>query len=98
MTITIPDSVQYTRPADGFAGREFTSVSVQRQGVTGTTFTVATTDLSITGSAAYTDGTSDASILLVPALRPFHCAALHVVGSDFANAIPIDKVGIRRFM
>lgn len=98
MTITIPDSTQYTPPKDGFAGREFKSVSVQRQGITGNTLTVAASDLSVTGSAAYTDTTSDASILLVPSLRPFRCAALHVVGTDFTTAIPVDKVGIRRFM
>lgn len=98
MAITIPSRKQHIPPVDGFAQRDFHSVNQQKKSASATNNVTATT-LSVTGTVTYTDNTSEASLLLVPALRPFSCAALHVVGSSFVSAIPgLTKKNIRRFM
>lgn len=96
MPITIADSVQYTPNRDGLVPREFKSVSVHQDGYASSPSTAAT-QLSVSGTLVFTDQTSDTAVLLVPELRPFRCAALHVVGKSFVDAIPLDDRRIRRF-
>jgi hypothetical protein len=97
MTITIPNHVQYPPPVDGFDRRPFTSVVVHQQSVSAVT-TIDTGELSVAADITYSDGTSETGVTVVPELRPFHNAALHVCGQAFVAAIPgLTENRIRRF-
>lgn len=97
MTITIPADVQHPPPVDGFANRPFTGVSIHSES-TSAVETIDTVVLAVTADVEYSDGSSDADVVVVPSLRPFHSAALHVVGQSFVEAISgLTKDRIRRF-
>lgn len=97
MTIEIPNHVQHPPPIDGFDRRPFTSVAVHQQSLSAVT-TIDTVELSVSAVVTYSDGTTESGVTVVPELRPFHSAAMHVVGQSFVAAIPgLTENRIRRF-
>jgi len=95
-TITIPPSLGYDHPPDGFDQLDFVSGPQQKGYISATT--VAPANLSVSGTASYDDGSTEVALPLVPALRPFHNAALHVVGRPFVDAIPLIDRRVQRFL
>lgn len=95
MTITIPEHVQYPPPVNGFDQQTYSAASTQQS--TEATLTVEPMELSVEATVSYSDGTTEFDVTLVPELRPFHNAALHVVGQPFVEAITgLTKNRIRR--
>lgn len=98
MTIQIPGSVQHPPPVNGFNQVPLHGVAEKEESESVVVALPLANNLSIEGDITFPSGaTSDTR--LVPALRPFSSAALHVVGYSFAEAVvtTLQKARIIRF-
>ena len=98
MTIQISGRVQHSPPVNGFDQVTFHGVSEKEESESVVVALPVTSNLRIDGDITFPSGvTSDTR--LVPSLRPFSNAALHVVGYSFAESVAttLQKARIIRF-